>query len=228
MELKLSDAARCFDVPEKTIYNWIETRKFPAAKVNGQFRFSREALLEWAAETGTRFSAQYLRDQDAAAPVLSLAESLTLGGVHFDIKGETPEAALTAATELLQVPESVDRGFLLQMLLAREALGSTGVGGGIAIPHPRNPIVLPVDRPLASLFFLERPIDFHALDGRPVDILFMLISPTVRIHLQVLSRLAYLLHDAPFKTLLTERRSAETLIARMRELESILTPGKPA
>src|SRR5438034_985186 len=62
----------------------------------------------------------------------------------------------------------------------REALQSTGVGDGIAIPHVRNPIVLHVSRPMITLCFLERPIDFGALDGKPVHVLFSLISPTVR------------------------------------------------
>ena len=76
-------------------------------------------------------------------------------------------------------------------ILAREALGSTGIGDGIAIPRVRNPIVLHLSRPIVTLCFLERPVDFGALDGQPVTTLFTLISPTVRAHLHLLSRLSY-------------------------------------
>ena len=62
------------------------------------------------------------------------------------------------------------REFLYQILLARESLGSTGIGDGVAIPHVRNPVVLHVSEPVVTLSFLETPIDFHALDGKPAAI----------------------------------------------------------
>ena len=61
------------------------------------------------------------------------------------------------------------------MLEAREAMGSTGIGDGIAIPHARYPVVLHLDKPLVSLCFLEQPIDFGALDARPVQALRCLL-----------------------------------------------------
>ena len=85
----------------------------------------------------------------------------------------------------MRLPEEVDSEFLYQVLLAREALGSTGMGDGIAIPHVRNPIVLHLSRPMVTLCFLETPIDFGSLDGKPVTTLFTLISPTVRAHLHL-------------------------------------------
>ena len=69
----------------------------------------------------------------------------------------------------MKLPDDVDREFLYQVLLAREALGSTGIGDGIAIPHVRNPIVLHLSRPTVTLCFLEQPVDFGALDGQPVS-----------------------------------------------------------
>ncbi len=90
------------------------------------------------------------------------------------------------------LPEEVDREFLLRVLVAREEFSSTGIGEGIAIPHVRNPVVLHISKPMVTLFFLEHPIDFGAIDGQPVFALFMLISPTVRAHLHLISRLAYL------------------------------------
>ena len=70
--------------------------------------------------------------------------------------------------------------------MARESLGSTGIGDGIAIPHVRNPIVMHIPRPTITLCFLEHPIDFGALDGQPVHTLFTIVSPTVRAHLHLL------------------------------------------
>lgn len=61
--------------------------------------------------------------------------------------------------EAMRLPEAVDREQLLQVLLAREALASTAIGDGVAIPHVRNPIVLHVARPAITLCLLERPVD---------------------------------------------------------------------
>ena len=124
--------------------------------------------------------------------------------------------------ELLRLPERVDREMMLQILLAREEMGSTGIGEGIAIPHARNPIVLHVTRPSVTLCFLERPIDFEALDGKPVQILFTLISPTIHTHLHLLSRLTYLLRDAGFKGALLGQASREELLEAARRAEASL------
>ena len=109
---------------------------------------------------------------------------------------------MRALVEVLPLPEDVDRELLLRLFLAREASASTAIGDGIAIPHVRNPIVLNVKRPMVTLCFLEHPVDFGALDHKPVYILFSLICPTVRSHLQTLSRLSYTLQDQKFKAAL--------------------------
>src|SRR6266704_2983102 len=114
--------------------------------------------------------------------------------------------------DLMKLPDEVDRDFLYKVLLAREALGSTGVGDGIAIPHVRNPIVLHLSRPMVTLCFLERPVDFGALDGQPVTTLFTLISPTVRAHLHLLSRLGFALRDPAFKSAVTRQTSRDEIL----------------
>ena len=93
----------------------------------------------------------------------------------------------------------------MRLFLAREASASTAIGDGIALPHVRNPIVLHVEQPMVTLCFLDHPVDFGALDGKPVHVLFSLICPTMRSHLQMLSRLSYALHDAKFKEVVCAR-----------------------
>jgi PTS system nitrogen regulatory IIA component len=104
--------------------------------------------------------------------------------------------------------------------LAREALGSTGIGDGIAIPTC-NPIVL-LSRPY--LCFLEQPVDFGALDGQPVSTLFTLISPTVRAHLHLLSRLAFALRDPRFKAAVRSQASREEIFDALHAAEAAV-PG---
>src|SRR5262249_50860940 len=137
--------------------------------------------------------------ESSATPLPGLVPALEAGGIYYRMSGGDKEAVLRAIVEHMRLPEEVDREFLFRVLLAREALGSTGIGDGIAIPHVRNPVVLHVPRPSICLCFLERPIEFGSLDGKPVFALFSLVSPTVRAHLHLLSRLSFALHDPRFK-----------------------------
>jgi PTS system nitrogen regulatory IIA component len=126
----------------------------------------------------------------------------------------------------MSLPDDVDREFLYQVLLARESLGSTGIGDGIAIPHVRNPIVLHLSRPIVTLCFLEQPIDFGALDGQPVSTLFTLISPTVRAHLHLLSRLAFTLRDPRFNAAVRQQASREELFEALHAAEAAVTASQ--
>ena len=126
----------------------------------------------------------------------------------------------------MKLPEEVDREFLYQVLLAREALGSTGIGDGIAIPHVRNPIVLHLSRPLVALCFLENPVDFGAIDKQPVTTLFTLVSPTVRAHLHILSRLGYVLRHPEVRAAITQQASRDEIMAALEKAEAQIAPAK--
>jgi nitrogen PTS system EIIA component len=101
---------------------------------------------------------------------------------------------------------------ILEILLQREKLGSTGVGGGIAIPHGK----LPKLTRLFGLFArLERAIDFEALDGQPVDLIFLLLAPegAGADHLKALARVARLLRDPEIARKLRDSRDADAIYA---------------
>ena len=127
---------------------------------------------------------------------------------------------------MLPLPEDTDTEMLLRLFQAREAAASTGIGDGIALPHVRNPIVLNVTRPSITLCFLEKPVEFGALDGQPVSVLFSMISPTTRCHLQLLTRLSFALHDAQFKEVVKRHGSAEDILSEARRVEA--AAPKPA
>ena len=168
-------------------------------------------------------SAALFDDADGeAAPPPGLAEAREAGGLVGPLGGTDKETVLRALVAHLRLPPDVDREFLLSVLLAREALQSTGVGDGIAIPHVRNPIVLRVPRAMITLAFLETPIDFGAIDGKPVDTLFSLVSPTVRGHLRLLSRLSFALHDRGFREAVRSRAPLERIVAEARRVEAAL------
>ncbi len=223
MQLTVSEAARLLQVDEKSVRNWIRKKGLPAVKINDQYRLNRVDLLEWATDQGIKLSPEIfaaVRDEEALLP--SLSQALEAGGIHFGIGGEDAQTVLKNIVALLQLPPQIDPDFLLQVLLAREALGTTAIGDGIAIPHVRNPILLHVPSPAITLCFLEQPIDFDALDGKPVNILFTLVSPTARTHLHLLAKLAYALRDGRFKEVLQRQGSRDEILAIVRTIEAEL------
>lgn len=223
MNLTVRNVCGLLRVSEKTVYQWISQGILPAYRINDQYRFNRAELLEWATSRKMTVSAELFDEPESAAvPVPGLAEALQAGGIFYRIGGTDKPSVLRAMVEHLRVPEEVNREFLLQVLLARENLQSTGIGGGVAIPHVRNPIVLHVPRPMVTLCFLEQPVDFDALDGQPVHALFSLISPTVRAHLQLLSRLSFALHDARFKRVIARQGARDDVLAEAERVESAL------
>jgi len=221
MQLTVRDVARLLQVSEKTIYRWIEGGSLPAYRISGQYRFHRAELLEWATAHKINVSPEIFRESESQAMALpSLAEALQAGGIHYRLGGADKESVLRCLVEVLRLPEEVDREFLLQVLLAREALESTAIGDGIAIPHVRNPIVLHVSKPMITLGFLEKPVDFRALDGQPVYALFSIISPTVRAHLHLLSHLAFMLRSEEVKKVLKRQGNRESILEVIRSAEA--------
>ncbi len=221
MELTVRDAARFLGVSETTLRRWLRRGEVPAHRVDDQYRFNRVELLEWAGTQGIRVPAEMLRERDAVAVDMpTLTEAVRVGGVHAGLQGADKPAILQAVVDLLPLPPEVDRSFLYQVLLSREALGSTGFGNGIAIPHPRNPIVLHVPRPAVAICFLEKPIDFEALDGKPVHTLCVLVSPSIRAHLHLLAVLAAVLHDPVVLAQLESRAPGAEILAQVERVES--------
>jgi nitrogen PTS system EIIA component len=223
MTLTVRDAARLLNVSEKSIYRWIKQGAIPAYQINEQFRFNRAELLEWATSRKIQVSPEIFAEPEGGeAPPPSLAEALRAGGVHYRIGGTDKASVMRAVVEAMKLPEEVDREFLFQVLLAREAVGSKGIGDGIGIPHVRNPIVLHVPRPMVTLCFLERPVEYGSLDGRPVTTLFTFISPTVRAHLHLLSRLGFVMHDPAFKGAISRQATREEILDTLKRAEGTL------
>ncbi len=141
MKLTVRDAARLLSVSEKSVYRWIKQGVIPVYQINDQYRFNRAELLEWATSRKISVSPEIFAEPEGGeTPPPSLSEALRAGGVHYRVAGTDKASVLHAVVDLMKLPDEVDRDFLYQVLLAREALGSTGVGDGIAIPHVRNPI----------------------------------------------------------------------------------------
>lgn len=222
MDLKIHEAARLLKVDSGEIERWIREKELPAHEFNDTFHINSVELQEWALEHGVQLPPELMAvNRAGTGAAADLVAALERGGMHREVAGATRDEVLAGVVQLPGVPGPIDRGLLLELLRAREMLASTGLGGGIAVPHPRSPIVLDVQVPPTMLLcFLRQPVDFGAIDGKPVWALFLLLSPTVPDHLRMLSQLSYALHDAKVRSLLERRAPFEALIARLAELRA--------
>jgi len=220
MRITVRDAAKLLNVSEKTIYRWVAMGELPAHRVNDQYRFNRAELLEWVTsrKTTRKLNPEIFQESDKES-LQKLVDTLRRGGIFHKVQGSDKNSVLRNIVSTILLPKEVNRDLLLQILLAREALGSTAIGDGIAIPHPRNPIVLRVPISSVTLCFLESPIDFAALAGQKVHALFTIIAPTVKEHLHLLSRLAFVVRDAAVKTLILRQAPGEEILEAFARLE---------
>jgi PTS system nitrogen regulatory IIA component len=220
MQLNVRQASKLLKVSEKKVYDWIRRGILRADRVNDQYRLHRSDLLERTSSREIDIPAQIFEaPSSAGVSIPRLADALHTGGIFYGLQGDDKAAVLSAIVNSLALPSNTDRESLAQLLLSREALGSTAIGEGIAIPHVRRPMLLNTSSPAISLCFLERPVDFGAFDGQPVFAIFLLISPTARIHLHLLSRLSFALHDSQLKAAVVHRATRDELLAEFQRVE---------
>ena len=227
MDLKVRDVARLLNVTEETVYRWARKGTLPSHRVHDQYLFNRVELQEWAGLHKHRVSPELFNPDGGGDAEPDLRGALERGGVAYDLPGTRREEVLAEISRLPGIPQKIPRDLLFQLLLAREALASTSVGDGIAVPHPRDPVIVHVPRPAVFLCFLRNPVDFGAADGIPVRVVFLLLSPSVRDHLKLLSRLAAALHDEALKKLLHSAAPAGEILERIGSIEGAAA-GRPS
>ena len=129
---------------------------------------------------------------------MQLEELLSPERCHCRIEGVSKKRILTRVSEIVSENiESLEVGEVFDALMAREQLGTTGLGNGIAIPHCR---LAPCKNIIGALITLKEPVNFDSLDNRPVDILFVLLVPREENdeHVRTLAELATLFNDEDF------------------------------
>lgn len=143
--------------------------------------------------------------------MIRIENILTPGRSLVNVPGGSKKRVLETIANLIgrEVPE-MDSQAVFESLVAREKLGSTGFGNGIAIPHCRLPNCA---APVSAVIHLDAPVEFDAIDGAPVDLLFVLLVPQAATdeHLELLRQIASMLDRAEVRDRLRSAQSGETL-----------------
>jgi fructose-specific phosphotransferase system IIA component len=152
---------------------------------------------------------------------VQLTDLLTIDRIKIPLESTTKEEVLRELVEVVADDEAdSERAELLRAVRDREAVLSTGIGNGVAIPHGKSPI-LPELRMAAGT--ANKPVDFDALDGQPVKLLFLLVGPESAAgpHIKALSRIARLIRNDDVRKRLLSAESPEEFFSALREAEHI-------
>jgi len=233
MDLKIKDVAELLSVSETTIRRWLLDGKIPAYKLNRQYRFSRIEIENWVMEQKlSKHTAAELLPASGEEQIFpqpgnqqfSLYRALNRGGVIADVEGETKEEVILASTASIAEKLRHDPDVLSELLLDRERLMPTAFNNGVAVPHTRECLQkVPFD--LVTIVFPEKPIEYGALDKKPVDILFFLFATGDKIHLHLLAKLAHLSSNEEFLAFLRTHPAKTELLERVRQWEGSLNIG---
>jgi len=225
--LSIPEVARELRVSEKTVRRMLSRGEIKGVRVGGQWRFPIEHLAELLPSGPSAVPAA----PPAVAPAraASIRDLIDIGGIHYRIHGNRPEDVLREVVNETPCIPAAARTALLQAIWEREVLCSTGIGNGVALPHPKVPLRTPhAEIPSCiGLYFLEHPVDFGAVDQEKVSALFLLLLKTPREHLRALSRLVRLLREDALLKLLHQAPLRAAVHAELSRLEGALFPEGP-
>jgi len=147
---------------------------------------------------------------------MPLTDILTPQSVLASVKAVSKKQLLQELSAFASAQSGLLESDIFEALLQRERLGSTGIGHGIAIPHGKLP---KLDRLIGIFARLEKPVDFDALDGQQVDLVFLLLAPegAGADHLKALSRVARALRDPAIAQKLRKSHDASALFALLTQ-----------
>ena len=242
MDLKIKDVADLLNVSETTIRRWLVDGKIPAYRLNHQYRFNRQEIEDWVMSqklTKGSNASPYphseqpeasLTAEEPSAPSsrgskqFSLYRAIHKGGILFNIPASSKEELIHTTMRRVSKDLNLDADVISDLLLDREALQSTALNNGIAIPHTRD-FLLNNHFDIVTVVFPEQPIDYGALDGKPVHTLFFLFASDDKRHLHLLAKIAHLSSQPEAMALFQRRPDKDTLLEYIKEWESALQKG---
>ena len=211
--------------------------EIPCRKVGGQFRFNRLEVTQWLqqqllAKGGNngylhaglaRMDAGITAHRQADPQGAIIAELLREELICPSLKARTKNSVLRELVRLAQRSGLLyDDQALLEALIQREQLGSTAMGGGIAIPHPRRPLPYAIAEPILVVAITPQGIGYGGPDGGTTDVFFMTCSQDDRHHLHVLARLCRILDEKGFGGQLRQAKNAREITALLTKRESAI------
>ncbi len=231
MLLRVREIASLFSVSEDRIFNWINRENLPARQVNEIYGANTTEIIEWAISRRRRISAAQFSSfvvpkvatemlgeggdsktgDDKASICRLFAAGLAAGGIVPVAAGASLADVFYVVAERLEIG-AAERAELVDVMTARERLVQTPAGNGVAVPHPRYPLLMNLPQPVILVGQLDRALEMGAADKQPIDLVFFLCCRTMAEHLLLLAALSEVLGDDGFVSLIRERASLQKLL----------------
>ena len=216
--LTTEQVARLLKLPEVTIQRWEHQGKIPCKIINNQVMFKKSEITGWAQQHDLKIYRP--EGEKEKTEELRLSRAIKKGGTFYGIQGKDIYTAFQNSLKNLSFVKKEHFQPILDALLDREELNSTGIGGGIAIPHTRNRLDIGISEPYVAVFFLDTPLNFSAVDEEDVYVLFMIFTSTVKEHLKMLSKISFILQQSQINEILQQRNQNNNLISAIEQLEN--------
>ena len=151
----------------------------------------------------------------------TLTQLIKHGGIFYKTAGSTKKEIMSNLIDALPAATlpSAKRSVLLNAVMEREALISTGIENGIALPHPRTPLLEDGEPPFVAITFPRQPLDWDTPDNKPVHTIFLIVSASPKQHLNALTKINFLCMDETFFGLITAQAAKEEILAAVEEAE---------
>lgn len=239
VDLKIKDVAGLFNVSETTVERWISDGKIPTYrinKLNPDYRFSVHEMEEWLishkltkSNEGSPFkstrSEKTILDKDsknsAGQKQFSLFRAIHKGDVLNNVPGKTKEEVIRNTMRKVAKSLHLDAEVLTELLLDREKMMPTSLNNGIGVPHTRESR-LDDNQDIVLVVSPAVPLDYGAMDGKPVHTLFFLFACDDKRHLHLLAKIAHLSSHPQLLDVLKTNPSKDALLTFIKNWESTI------
>jgi len=222
MILTLKELASYLRVNECTILRMQQTGQISGVKIGGQWRYNGRQIdaLFFPEKAVNGPDAVSLADLTRSPIAVPLSRVLRADRFIMDMRARSASGALDELCALISAKNlCLDTKDLRQRIDAREELLSTGVGHGIAIPHPRDPVPTLPEPVIIIVGISQKGIAFNSADGKPAHLFFLLCDQNIEMHLHMMGRLAKLLSNSETVDLLRGAKTPEEFLRVVMETE---------
>jgi len=234
MDLKIKDVADLLNVSETTIRRWLTDKKIPTYRIDNQYRFNRLEIEDWVMSqklgkniphpiqstqsTHQENFSENTSTTSRGSKQFSLYRAIHKGGVLYNIPGDNKEEVIRNTVKQIASELNLDPDAISDLLMDRENLQPTALNNGIAIPHTRD-FLLNVHFDMVTVVFPQHPIEYGALDNKPVHTLFFLFASDDKRHLHLLAKIAHLSSQSETLKLLQSKPSKDKFLEYIKNWE---------
>ncbi len=228
----IDELARQLGRDRREIDKLVNRGRIPGRKISGEWQFHPMQITHWLEQEMREYSdgelqqiehAQQSEELDRDEPVTSL---LTLETVQVPLEARTKRSVLECLIEVAGRTWQIwEPAVVLRAIREREDMLSTGLEGGLAIPHPRNPLPDAIGQSLIAFGRTMSGIPFGAVRGELSDLFFLVLARDSRTHLQIQARLARIANLPGFLNRLRETQTSDEAFECICEADECVTGG---